>query len=324
MLDYLEQLIQEQKWEEALVIAEQLLLNQENTVEDQLRINLALITARAWLGEYSGVVLLGDHAARMAADLENWDAYLTFHHYLGFAYSVLNQWAEAKRAWLSYIDHLPVYGRDHPFEVTTWFHLGLAHVEESNLEAAVYHFLEARRVAERNGNGRQILGVSHALIHAYTKQGKFELVPRLLASTAHYLRNNPSAVDWDKARLSHFQVRASFALGTRRYVRARLIALRALSAPQVPLSYQYHMHMILATVAKNIGIPSQMVEHYLQARVLAIRTRRYDFEVEAAEALYLLVQSHPDAMEMSPDFISLELPFAWFEMDGLPGRTLRN
>jgi tetratricopeptide (TPR) repeat protein len=324
MLDYLEQLIKVDQWEEALVIAEQLLLNKDNTLEDQVRINLALITARAWLGEYSGVVLLGDHAARMAADLENWEAYLTFHHYLGHAYSVLNQWAEAKRVWLNFVETLPVYGRDHLFEVMTWFHLGLASEKENDLQSAINYYLQARRVAEKNGNGRQILGVNHALIQAYTKQGNFSLVSPLLAKAAHYLRNNQSAKDWEKARLFHLQVRASFALGTRRYRRAKLIANRALSHQgSVPI-HEFHMHMILATVAKNIGTPSEMVDHYLRARVSAIRARRYDFEVDAAESLYLFMQAHPGALEMSlTELPSHELPPAWFEMEGVPSHRPR-
>lgn len=324
MLDYLEQLIKEQKWEEALVVAEQLLLNHDNRIEDQLRLNVALIMARAFLGEFSGVVLLGDHAARMAADLGNWEAYLTIHHFLGYSFSVLGNWEEAKRVWLDFIEHLPVYGEEHLFEVMTWFHLGVASEKENDLESAVRYFIQARQVAERNANERQILGVNHALITAYTKQGKFRLVPALLMKAARYLRHNQGVSLWNKAWLHHLQVRASFALATKRYQRARLVAQRALSHPGAEPIHHYHIHMILATVAKNEGDPSELVDHYLRARVSAIKARRYDFEVDAAESLYLFVQTNPSALDLSLSEMSMsDIPPSWFEMDDIPPRKPR-
>lgn len=324
MLDYLEQLIKEQKWEEALVIAEQLLLDQQNTVEDQLRINLALITARTWLGEYAGVVLLGDHAARIAADLEEWETFLTIHHYLGFSYFVLEQLLEAKKVWVRFIEHLPKVGHRHMFEVMTWFHLGIAAEKESDLNVAVSYFLKAREVAERNGNRRQVLGLNHALINAYTKLSEFHLVPPLLASAASYLRNNHDVADGQKARLYHLQVRANFALSTKRYIRAKLVATRALTHSADAPANQFNIHMILAAVAKQMGSSSEMVDHYLRARVSAIRARRYDCEVNAAESLYSFIQSHPGAFETSlSDLVSQEIPSAWFEMDGVPSRRSR-
>lgn len=324
MLDYLEQLIKEQKWEEALVVAEHLLLNQGNTVDDQLRINLALIIARAYLGEYAGVILLGDHVARMAADLEQWESYLTLHHYLGFSHSVLDQWSEAKSAWLNYVECLERLGRSHTYEVMTWFHLGVVSEKENDLDSAIRYFHKARSVAERNRNSRQVLGVNHALIAAYTKQGKFDAVPPLLASTARYLRHNPDAADWEKARLHHLQVRASFALTTKRFHRAKRIALRALVHADAAPTQQFQLHMILATVAKHVGISSDMVEHYLRARVAAIRARRYDFEVDAAESLYHFVQANPSSLEVPLDQLgSQEIPLAWFEMEEPPIRKPR-
>lgn len=324
MLDYLEQLIKEQKWEEALVVAEQLLLNHDNGVEDQLRLNMALVIARTFLGELSGVILLGDHAARIAADLGDWNSYLTIHHYLGYAFSAIGDWEEAKRVWLNFIASLPRYGESHLFEVTTWFHLGLATERENNVDDAVRYFLQARHVAEKNDNGRQVLGVNHALIAAYTKQGKFNLVPDLLAQSARYLRHNQGEFLWRKAWLHHLQVRANFALATKRYERARLVAQRALSYPEAEPIHLYHIHMILASVAKNVGTQRELVDHYLRARVFAIKARRYDFEVDAAESLYLFVQANPNALDLSvPDLPALDLPSSWFEMDELPPRKPR-
>lgn len=322
MLDYLEQLIKEQKWEEALIIAEQLLANQENTVEDQLRINTALITARAWIGEYAGVVLLADHASRMAADQENWEVYLTIHHYLGLAYWVLNQWPEAKRVWLNFIEVLNAHHLNHLFEVVTWFHLGLASQNDNDFESAIRYFLQARSVAEKSGNGRRILGINHALIHAYTKQGKYDVVPALLAKSASYLRANRDVDDWESSRLWHLNVRANFALATRRFQRAKLLAARALAHSDIGPLHQFHMHMILATAAKHLGERAQMVDHYLRARVCAIKARRYECEVQAAETLYQVVQADPDALEASSfaDLANCDIPSAWFEMGGAPIR----
>jgi tetratricopeptide (TPR) repeat protein len=316
MLDYLEQLIKERKWEEALIVAEQLLGQQGNTVEEQLRINVALITARASLEEHSGVILLGDHTARMAADLEDWEAYLTVNHYLGYAYGVLHQWAEAKQAWLNYIKTLSVFGSEHPFEVTTWYHLGVACLNENDADSAISYYLQARKVAERNGNHRQVLGVNHALIQAYIRKGNFGPIPALLAKAAHYIRTNRTVNEWDHARQWHLQIRASFALATKRYHRAKLIASRALTFKIAPL-HQFNMHMILASVAKHQGSPAEMIDHLLRARVAAIRARRYDCEVEAADTLYQFVQLDPNMLERSiGQFSKQELPPAWFELEG--------
>jgi tetratricopeptide (TPR) repeat protein len=321
MLDYLEQLIKEQQWEEALILAERLLLDQENRVEDLFRINMALVTARAALGEYAGVILLGEHSLGMAADLQAWDQYLTLCHYVGVSYSCLNQWDLAKEAWHNYINHLPLYGQDHFFEVITWFHLGLAYEVGGELEAAVKYHLKAREVAERFGTDRQLLGVNHALIHDYVKLGRFEPIPRLLAKTAHFLRKNPDAEEWGKAKLFNLQVRANFALQTKRYKRARQVALRGLNlAVNEPL-HQFSFHMILASVAQATGRTGDMINHYLAARVAAIRARRYDREYDAAESLYKFMQAQPNALESSlSEMVMQDIPLAWFEMDGLPRR----
>jgi tetratricopeptide (TPR) repeat protein len=324
MLDYLEQLIQEQKWEEALVLAEQLLSTERFTVEEQLRINVALVIARASLEEHSGVILLGDHVARMATDLKNWEAYLTVHHYLGYAYGVLNQWADAKQVWLKFIDILPVYGSGHRFEVMTWYHLGIASLKENDVDSAITYYLRARAVAERNGNHRQIVGMNHALIQAYIIQGKFDPVPSLLASAAHHIRSNREAKHWNAAWQWHLQIRASFALATKRYHRAKLIAIKALNS-NLSHVHQFHMHMILASVARNQGTSNEMIKHLLCARVAAIRARRYDCEVEAADTLYQVVQVQPSALEMNFDELSKhEIPPAWFELDGEPVRRSKS
>jgi tetratricopeptide (TPR) repeat protein len=321
MLDYLEQLIKEQQWEEALILAERLLLDQDNRVEDLFRINMALVTARVSLGEYAGAILLGEHSLGMASDLQDWGAYLTLCHYIGVSYSCLNQWPAAREAWLNYINHLELYGQDHLFEVITWFHLGVAHEAQGDLEDAVRYHLKAREVAERCGTSRQVLGVNHAIIHDYVKLGKFDLIPELLAKTAHYLRNHPEADEWGKAKIFNLQVRANFALQTRRYERARLVALRGLSlAVNEPL-HQFAFHMILASVAQATGHTAQMINHYLAARVAAIRARRYDCEYGAAESLYKFMQAQPNALEASlSEMVMQDIPLAWFEMEGLPRR----
>jgi tetratricopeptide (TPR) repeat protein len=319
MLDYLEQLIHEQKWEEALVIAEQLVQKTDNTVEDMVRINLGLIVARAMIREHSGVVTLADHAAGMATDVGNWDAYLTICHFAAFAHLSLNQLAQAKHYWLSYIDHVSKFDGNHMYEMVTWFNLGVTVAQEGKDTESVYYYEQAKKVAQIRGTKRQLLGVNHALINAYTRLRQYDKVPTLLAQTAHYLRNNSLSEDWYRARLFHFKVRAEFALATRRYLRARLVAGRCLQLATDHPEHRYFMHMILATVARDTQKHEELVRHLTSARISAIRARRYDFELTAAEGLYEFMQANPEVMETSAESVPDISPRSWFELDDLKG-----
>jgi tetratricopeptide (TPR) repeat protein len=320
MLDYLEQLIKERKWEEALILAEQLVQKTDNTAEDMVRINLALIIARSLTAEHAGVVTLGDHALGMAADVANWNAYLTMCHYVAFSHVSLNQLAQAQQYWLRYIENVDKYTEHHAYEISTWFNLGVSTFLMGDYESAVYYYEHAKRVTLVCGTKRQLLGVNHALISGYILLGQYDRVPRLLAQTAHYLRNNVGADEWLKAKFSHYKVRAEFALSTRRYKRARQVANRCLDLATDYPEHRYHMHMILAGVSKECDQFEEMARHLTAARVAAIRARRYDYELHAAEGLYHFMQTHPEEFLMNVEPANSEpLPLSWFELDESEG-----
>jgi hypothetical protein len=315
MLDYLEQLTKEGQWEEALIIAEQLVQKTDNTVEDMVRINLALIAARSVIGEQTGVITLGDHAAGMAADVGNWDAYLTICHYIAFAHARLNQMAQAKQYWLNYIANMAKSDAPHPYEIVTWFNLGVMASIEADDESSAYYYEQAKKVTLQRGTERQLLGVNHALIHVYTRLRKFQQVPPLLAETLHYLRNNQGIDEWLKARFFHFKVRAEFAVATKRFTRATRVAARCLELAVDFPEHRYYMHMILANVARETHQHHDMVRHLTSARVAAIRARRYDCELTAAEGLYQFLQTNPQDSDSVQDEVSADLPMSWFEID---------
>lgn len=317
MLDYLEQLIKEGQWEEALILAEQLVQKTDNTVEDMVRINLSLIVARAMIREHSGVITLSDHALGMASDVGNWGAFLTICHFVAFAHVSLNQRDKAKQYWLKYIENAAKFDGQHIYEIATWFNLGATSAQESDFEASVYYYEQAKKVTVARGTSRQLLGVNHALISAYTGLRQYDRVPLLLAQTLHYLRHNSDADDWVKARFFHNKVRAEFALATKRYHRARMVAERSLELAKDFPEHRYFMHMIMANVARETEQYGEMVKHLTSARISAIRARRYDFELNAAEGLYEFMQANPQSVEDSIDTVSNTLPGSWFEADDL-------
>lgn len=316
MLDYLEQLIKEQKWEEVLHVAEQLVQKSDNTVEDMVRISLALIIARAMIRENSGVVTLADHALEMAVDVGDWDAYLTICHFVAFAHLSLNQVDRAKYYWISYIENKDKYVGYHLYEIVTWFNLGVTVAQLGDDAGAVYYYEQARKVTLARGMDRHLLGINHALINAYTRLKQYDKVPRLLAQTLHYLRHNQLDDRFDPAKFFHFKVRAEFALATRRFRRARLVAERCLDMKDISQEHQYLVHMILAKISRETHEFDCMVRHLTSARIAAIRARRYDYELIAAEDLYDFIQSHPSSLEIGAESLPDTLPPSWFEMDG--------
>lgn len=301
MIEYLEKLVEERQLEKALAYAEQLLLAGDRTPRELLVINCALLTARLYLEEYYGAMLAGQLAMNLARDLNEWDYFGQACVNLGVACGRLRLFEDTQKYLYEYLVKLPLYRTSGRFEPLAWYNLGIAHHMGGRNHEAASAFSKALQVANRQGMDRQAHGIRQGLIEAYLEIGELSPVPGILAKCLHYIRHNSDAPELSETRLWHFHLRAKFAVKTQRYGRAVTVAAKGLREAQDSPVHQYDMYMVLAEATHLMGDTRRSLRYALHARVCAMRCHRYDLEYQAADFMYELTRSNPEA------FSNLEL-----------------
>jgi len=290
VLEYLEKLMEERKWEEALSYAEQLLSQVEDDPKTLLRVNMALLISRQELGEFLGAQSIGQLCVKMANELEEWKLFHVSCHYLGLAHYRVGQPDLALATWFELLGHSSSATMDPELEALVRYNIGITYNQLGDLDQATKFFSSSLQVANRSGLARLAHGVRHALLGAYIKHGIVQEVPRLLAQSLHYVHSIQDASDQvDETRLWHFLIRCQFAMATHRTARARLVAHRGLKESEGHPRLAIEFNMILARIARAIGDKEGAVGHALAARIAAIACRRYDLELAAAEFMYELI-----------------------------------
>lgn len=296
MIEYLEQLVEEKKYREALALAEQLIKQVEDP-HQVVRIYAARVVSHCRLGEEQAALAGGDFAMGLAKELGDWDSFGMVTLWVGVAYSRLGQLNEAVTKMYDYLGSLHLYTKAAEHEALARFNLGTWLVALNQPLEATKALSEALATALRANNHRYAHGVRQALIDAHLRAGVYERVPRLLSECGHYLRNQPSMHMGTQSWVFHMKMRAEYALATGRTARAQALSVRGLQRIAGEPVYEFHFHILLARVGERDGISERAFGHTLAARSCAVVGKRPDLEVEASELLLRLGQTMPTGIE---------------------------
>lgn len=293
MIEYLEKLVEEKKYAEAIDLSERLIKQGDNTPKELLAISTAQLLARMRADDFEGATSSGLTAVSLARELLAWDDFGFAAGNLGVAHSRLGNSEAAMQWWFEFLAHLPKYRAALRHEAMVWYNLGTLHVDRDPQHAASF-MRKAVDSAKQHGDDRYAHGIRQALIQLHMRTRDWSKVPPLLAQCAHYLRHNPGVPLYNKSRLFHLQLRAEFALNTGRPLRALLVAVQGVSQAEGMELNAYLLHMLIA----RILLPTQVgaaVAHALAARQSAVAGHLSGLAREASDFMYQTLDAHPTA-----------------------------
>ncbi|HYF91693.1 MAG TPA: hypothetical protein VD969_05575 [Symbiobacteriaceae bacterium] len=295
MIEYLERLVEEEKYREALDVAERL-IGQVEDPREIVRIHAARVVSHCLLGEEQAALASGEFAIGLAQNLEDWDSYGTMTLYVGVAYARLGQLPEVVSRMYEFLAKAHLYQTASEYEYNAWYNLGYAQIALNEPNAATVSLSNALKAAERSGEHRYAHGVRQSLVDAYLRAGLFKPIPRLLAECAAYLRQHPELSMHKMSWANHIRLRCEYALATGRLDRARVLATRALQAVQGEPDHRFLFHVVLAKTASRMDLPEEAIGHGLAARTCAVVCRRPDWEKESTDLLIEMIHRYPDAI----------------------------
>ncbi|HYG58827.1 MAG TPA: hypothetical protein VD902_12285 [Symbiobacteriaceae bacterium] len=281
MIEYLEQLVEEKKYREALKEAERLLRITKDPHEI-VWIHVARVMSHCSLGEEKYSLAGGDAAIQMAERLGEWDAYGLLTLYVGVAYARLGQQVETARRMYDFLGKRHLYRNALKYEYNAWYNLGIANFVEGESQLGTQALINALKAAEGHGEHRHAHGVRQSLIKASLEAGLLEPIPRLLAECATYLRRNPDMPGYFRSWAYHVKMRGEHALATGRPVRARMLLAKALSGVKGQPALEFLFHALLSRIADHLDNAEWALGHALAARTCAVLSHRSDLESEAA------------------------------------------
>jgi tetratricopeptide (TPR) repeat protein len=308
MIEYLERLVEERQYPEALKYAEQMLLAGDLSMRDLMVINYVLMIGRSETSQYHAALIPGQLTLRLARELEEWDYHGLACMDLSHVFSTIRQYDQACELCYEFLSHLHLYNRTSKFEFSIWDNLGIIQGRLGNAVEAVKSLKRALEVATTIEKLAYTFGTRHALIGAHLSGKDHQQIPGLLAKCLLLMRNKPELTTLT-GRLWHFVLRAEFGLATGRFDRAEKVTRHGMAMAQREQRHMYSFQMLLARIAHARGDLSEALGFALGARVYAIRCQRYDLEFEASELMYKFASNKPEVLnEIRPEsvFISLE------------------
>lgn len=297
MVEYLESLVEHEKYREALVEAERVLETGDITARDLAIAHCVMAVSRYHLDQFHGAITAGHIGIELAAQNDEWDWYGRTVLDMGTAYYCLGQWDEACSAWFDYLAHLPQYQRALRYEANVWYNLANVYNQTDDTPQATEALLKAIRAAKARGQHRAEHGFRHALIEVHMKAGNHTAIPALLAKCLHYLRHNPGVHMHKDSWLWHLKLRSEYALKTNRVSRAKLVAVRGVMESESNSAHAHNFHMILARLALAKQDASLGLGHYLAARMSAAECGRADLEAVVLDAIHGLTAKNPHLVE---------------------------
>jgi tetratricopeptide (TPR) repeat protein len=285
MIEYLEKLTADKEWQEALTYAEHLLLTGAHSMKDMIAIQCALTASRVELGDYSGAVVAGETAVRLAGDILEWDYFGLACMDLGAAYYYLSDWDQAIYTWLEFLTALRFYDKSAQYEARVRYNLGLIQTARGDFAEGCRSMQQAVLAAERLGTEQLAHGIRLALVGSLLKAEQMQLIPRLLAQSGRYLRRHRDTIGIRESEPWHTKIRIEYTLATNRLSKARRLALRELLGSGARSDQQFAFHMILAQMAVQQGCKHEALGHFLAARSHAVQCHRQDLESEAGTAI---------------------------------------
>lgn len=318
MIDYLEKLVEEREHAEGLVLAEQLMLNPDNTMYDMLRINHAMQTCRLYLNEFHGSIVSGQLATKLAVDLGVWDYFGRASINLAMALGSVGQHAEALAAAYDYLSHLNRYTDVGILEVRAWYNIGVAQGYLGNKNEAIHALTRAADLATDHEALLSAHGVRHALVGAHLAMSEVGPIPCLLAKCLKFLRDHQGEDSMDMSLVWHYILRTRYAMATNRFDRAIKVAMKGIAIGHGKPDYLYEFYTLLSKISLAKKDKGMALSYALSARISAIRARRFDRELAASELVYDIARLEPTAlMEIKPEHV---IPASELFMNGAFGR----
>jgi tetratricopeptide (TPR) repeat protein len=315
MIEYLEKLLDDKEYGKALAYAEELLRN-ENSSEEMAAIYSAVLDGRVHLTDYSGAVVAGEIAVRLAREAHAWDYFGAACMNLGAAYYYLRDWEQAINAWTDFLTGLASYQKASAFEATVRYNLGLAQAAIGNVAEACHNMEQAIAAANRLGNEGFAHGIRLALVGSLLKAGDLNSIPRLLAQCEHFIRSQYSDSHVRDSGLWHMSLRIEYTFTTGRLDKARRLALRAVFHPVGRSDHQFSFHMMLARVARRRGVAIEALGHSLAARIHAERCHRHDLLTEADEFITEVSDGPVSLMQTLDEYLLHSVLPIQEELDG--------
>ncbi|HYG60844.1 MAG TPA: hypothetical protein VD902_22430 [Symbiobacteriaceae bacterium] len=295
MISYLEQLVETGEYDKALELGEQLLMSRESTENDLVAIQCSLLRAQCSLGKLDSALTTGQLCLELARDLHEWDYFGLACLYLGVAYARLHRHSEAVPLFAEYLDRLPMYTVSGKAQVMAWYNLGISYLKLDETKNAASALVKAHALAARAGSERTLHGIRQALIDAKLSTGDFASIPRLLAQCGRFLRQNPSGFMNRESWLHHVDLRARYAFSTKRLRRSKLLAVRGLEQASEGSEYPTFFHLLLAQIALSEELGVESLGHAIAAQICARNRQRPDLETSAAELVYTISRTLPNA-----------------------------
>jgi len=307
MIEYLEQLVEQRQFPEALKYAEQLLLSGDVTLRDLMVINNTLMISRSETAQYHAALIPGQLALRLARELEEWDYHGLVCIDLSHVFNMIRQYDRACDLCYEFLSHLHLYDKAAKHEFNVFYNLGINHGRTGNPTEAIKSLQRAVEVATRLKKHAFTFGARHALIGAYLTSGNHQPIPKLLTKCLHFIHSNPGETTLT-GRLWHFVLRAEFGLCTKRFERAEMVTRRGLQMAHNEPRHMYAFQMLLSRIAHARGNLTEALGYTLGARVFAIRCQRYDLEHEASEQMYKFASQQPELLvDIRPENVFLTL-----------------
>jgi tetratricopeptide (TPR) repeat protein len=303
MIEYLEKLIADKEWQKALDYAEKLLLTTEHSTKDMVAIECAVLGSRLQLGDYTGAVVAGETALRLASDIKEWDYFGLACMDLGVAYYYLGDLDQAIYFWLEFLTGLMFYKRSAQYEARVRYNVGLLQTARGDFAAACRTMEEALYAAHRLGAEQLAQGIRLALVGSLLKAGQLQRIPRLLAQCGRYVRYHRDTSGMRETELWHKKARIEYTVETNRVAKARRLALQALIESEERPRHQFVFHMMLARMALQLCCEEEAAGHAVAARIEAIRCHRQDLQSEADEFLYQFMTSHSGIMQALDQYL---------------------
>lgn|GEM_PF-2950756 len=306
VIEYLEQLVAERRWAEAVKLGEQLLNDSGNSPEATLRIQSALVIAKGMMRDYPGSLFLGEAAVSLAQRLGDWDKFGEICLNVGATSWHMGELGKSEHFLLQFVAHQPMIANHSRWEAAIWYNLGKVYTSRGEGEQAARAFDRAVSEAVRHGDLRYAHGVRQALIEAFLKIGDLRRVPRLLAQSGAYLRSNPEAESARTSRLFFLRLRVEYCLSTGRLQRALAVSLRGLAESEGEHRHLHDFHMLLARGFYKMGSCAEALGHCLSARACAVACNRHDLESMAMDCAFEILRLHPETAQAVERLFQLE------------------
>lgn len=326
MLEVLIRMMEDGEYQKCLRLAEQQLLRGKWSSAEFARLNFVITRCRLGLQDPYGALNAGQLTIKLARDIGDWDTLGRTYLIVGTACTAVRQYDEALQHFYSYFEHLPRYtstaGR---LEGAIWKHIGVVHQRKLESDQAIDALNRARLWFTKRQIDLSAFSTTHDLVNTFLQMHDTNpdvpLTPvrDLLKEQRTFVRKYPM----DPYYLATYLLDlAAYYVHQGRYTRARLCTNKAMSIRKSDAVLSFHCFMLLHRVSKEQGDIRQALDYTLAARSQASRSRHYELELLAGQAMADVIrhQNKEAVRELDAEFQAMGIDLAQYLSPALLGR----